>query len=87
MAWLAARKFDVYVVDADMSGASALGICCTIRAVDKNGAVICLSPDDDDRGPLLDAGADLVLKMPDILINLRQTIDDLLDPPNIESVH
>jgi|KBSMisStaDraftv2_1062788.scaffolds.fasta_scaffold3131021_1 DNA-binding response OmpR family regulator len=87
MAWLVARKFDVYVVDSNMSGASALGICCTIRAVDKEGAVICLSPDDDDRETLLNAGADLFLKMPDGAMKLRRVLDDLLDSPKSDSVH
>src|SRR5205085_5109402 len=87
MAWLVARKFDVYVVDSNMTGASALGICCTIRAVDKEGAVICLSADDDERGPLLDAGADLFLKMPDGASKLRQVLDDLLDSPKSDSLH
>jgi DNA-binding response OmpR family regulator len=87
MAWLVARKFDVYVIDSNMTGDSAEGVCRTIRTVDKDGAVICLSPDDDDREPLLDAGADLVLKMPEAAARIRRTIDDLLDSPKCESVH
>jgi DNA-binding response OmpR family regulator len=87
MAWLVARKFDVYVVDSNMPGASALGVCCTIRAVDKEGAVICLTPYDDERGPLLEAGADLVLNIPLGVGKLRSTIDDLLDSPKSDSVH
>ena len=58
MAWLVARNFDVYVVDSETTGDSAEGVCRTIRAVDKDGAVICLSPNGEERGPLLDAGAD-----------------------------
>ena len=87
MAWLVARKFDVYVVDSDIAGDSAEGVCRTIRAVDKDGAVICLSPDDHEREPLLDAGADLVLKMPDAASKLRRMIDDLLDSPKSEVAH
>ena len=87
MAWLVARKFDVYIVDANTSGDIAVGVCRSIRAVDKDGAVICISAQGSDSGPLLDAGADLVLKMPDALSNLRRTIDDLLDSPTSESVH
>ena len=87
MAWLVARKFDVFVVDSNMAGASALGICCTIRSVDREAAVICLSPEDDDREPLLEAGADLFLKTPYSIGKLRQTIDDLLDSPKSDAFH
>jgi DNA-binding response OmpR family regulator len=87
MAWLVARKFDVYVVDSTAAGETAVGVCNTIRTVDKEGAVICVSPDGDDREPLLDAGADLVLRLPDELNQLRRTIDDLLESPHSESVH
>ena len=87
MAWLVARKFDVYVIDADMQGASALGICCTIRAVDKEGAVICLSTDEDDHESLLEAGADLFLKLPEGACKLRRVMDDMLDSPKSDAVH
>jgi DNA-binding response OmpR family regulator len=87
MAWLVARKFDVYIVDANSSGESAVGVCRSIRAVDKDGAVICISAQNSDGETLLDAGADLILKMPDALNNLRRTIDDLLDSPKSDSVH
>jgi DNA-binding response OmpR family regulator len=87
MAWLVARKFDVYVVDANMTSESAVGICRTIRTVDKDGAVICVSPDKADESRLLDAGADLFLKVPDEIGKIRRTVDDLLDSPKSDSVH
>lgn len=87
MAWLVARKFDVYIVDANARGDSAVGVCRSIRAVDRDGAVICISSAGEDVEPFLDAGADLVLKMPEALGNLRRTIDDLLDSPKCDSVH
>ena len=87
MAWLVARKFDVYVVDVKMSGESALGVCRTIRTVDKDGAVICISDENADREELLDAGADLFLKLPDEMGKIRRTIDDLLDSPKSDAVH
>lgn len=87
MAWLVARKFDVYVVDANVSGDNSVGVCRSIRAVDKDGAVICISSAGQDTEPILDAGADLVLKMPEAIGNLRRTIDDLLDSPKSDSVH
>ena len=87
MAWLAVRKFDVYVVDGNLLDDSGPGVCRTIRAVDKDGAVICVSPDSDDREDLLDAGADLFLKLPESINQLRRTIDDLLDSPKSDSVH
>jgi DNA-binding response OmpR family regulator len=87
MAWLVARKFDVYIVDANASGDSSVGVCRSIRAVDKDGAVICISAAGQDTEPFLDAGADLVLKMPDALGNLRRTVDNLLDSPKNDSVH
>lgn len=87
MAWLVARKFDVYVVDSEIAGDSAEGVCRTIRAVDRDGAVICLSPNGEERAPLLDAGADLVLTKPEATTKLRRTIDDLLDSPKSEAAH
>jgi hypothetical protein len=84
MAWLIARRFDAYVIDANRSEDGALGICRTIRNVDDDGALICVS-DNGNGEKLLDAGADLVLKMPDDLGRLRHTIDDLLDGPKNKS--
>ena len=87
MAWLVARTFDLYLVDTQMSGESALGVCRSIRSMDDNGAIICISDDVDDRDTLLDAGADLFMKMPDAVEQLRRTIDDVLDGPRSEAAH
>jgi DNA-binding response OmpR family regulator len=87
MAWLAVRKFDVYVVDANLADDSGSGICRSIRAVDRDGAVICVSPKSSDRDDMLDAGADLFLNIPESISQLRRTIDDLLDSPKSDSVH
>ena len=87
MAWLVARKFDLYLIDTSMPGESALGMCHSVRKVNKDGAVICISPNGEEREILLGAGADLFLKMPDAIGQLRQTIDDLLDGPRSHSTH
>ena len=87
MAWLVARTFDLYLVDNQMSRESALGVCRSIRSVDGDGAIICISDDNDDRDTLLDAGADLFMKMPDAVEHLRRTIDDVLDGPRSDAIH
>jgi DNA-binding response OmpR family regulator len=87
MAWLVARTFDLYLVDTNMTGESALGVCRSIRSVDDDGAIICISDDPEDRDTLLDAGADLFMKMPDAVGQLRRTIDDVLDGPRSSAAH
>jgi DNA-binding response OmpR family regulator len=87
MAWLVARTFDLYLVDNKMAGESALGVCRSIRSIDDDGAIICISDDADDRDTLLNAGADLFMKMPEAVGQLRRTIDDVLDGPRSEAVH
>ena len=46
-----------------------------------------IDQEDDDREPLLEAGADLFLKTPYSISKLRQTIDDLLDSPKSDAFH
>jgi DNA-binding response OmpR family regulator len=87
MAWLVARTFDLYLVDNQMSGESALGVCRSIRSMDDDGAIICISDDVDDRDSLLNAGADLFMKMPEAVGQLRRTIDDVLDGSRSDTVH
>jgi DNA-binding response OmpR family regulator len=87
MAWLVARTFDLYLVDNQMSGESALGVCRSIRSMDDDGAIICISDDVDDRDNLLNAGADLFMKMPEAVGQLRRTIDDVLDGSRSDTVH
>ena len=87
MAWLVARTFDLYLVDTNMSGESALGVCRSIRSVDEDGAIICISDDVDERDTLLDAGADLFMKMPEAVGQLRRIIDDVLDGPRSDMIH
>jgi DNA-binding response OmpR family regulator len=87
MAWLVARTFDLYLVDNRMSRESALGVCRSIRSVDDDGAIICISDDIDDRDTLLEAGADLFMKKPDAVPHLRRTIDDVLDGPRSDAIH
>lgn len=79
IAWPVARQFDVYLVDAGMPGESAVAICRTIRNVDRDGVVICLSAEETDSEKLLAAEADYFIKIPDGLGRIRQTIDNLLD--------
>ena len=87
MAWLVARTFDLYLVDNQMPGESALGVCRSIRSMDEDGAIICISDDVNHRDTLLDAGADLFMKMPDAVGQLRRTIDDVLDGPRSDAAH
>ena len=87
MAWLIARRFDLYLVDTKMPDESALGVCRSIRSIDDNGAIICISEDVDDRDTLLGAGADMFMKMPDGAGQLRRMIDDVLDGPRSDAIH
>jgi DNA-binding response OmpR family regulator len=79
MAWIIAQKFDVYVIDATMPGESAAGLCGTIRTVDEDGMIICISPTEADREKLLAAGGDLFIKMPEEVGRIRRLIAELLD--------
>ena len=87
MAWLVARTFDLYLVDTNMAGESALGVCRSIRSIDDDGAIICISDDVCHRDSLLDAGADLFMKLPEAIGNLRRTIDDVLEGPRSDAAH
>ena len=62
-------------------------VCRSIRSIDDDGAIICISDDADDRDTSLNAGADLFMKMPEAVGQLRRTIDDVLDGPRSEADH
>ena len=73
------NTFDVYLLDADMKGEKAVQMVKAVRLADEHGVVIWLSQAESDRGPALDAGADIFLLTSTEVEFLRFAIEDLRD--------
>jgi DNA-binding response OmpR family regulator len=73
------EAFNIYLLDADMPGENPIQMVKTVRLVDRNAALICISGSDSDRLSAIEAGADIFLQSPVGIGLVRTTIDNLLD--------
>jgi DNA-binding NarL/FixJ family response regulator len=78
-AWMVARPFDVFIVDADMSMEDPGSVIRSIYSVNNDALIITVSSDDRLSSGTLEAGSDLFIHRQRALTMLKSTIDDLLD--------
>jgi DNA-binding response OmpR family regulator len=76
---LVVERSDLYILDASLPRESAIRMVKTVRLVDQEAIVICISELEVDREKVLNAGADVFIKSPSGLASLTSTIDGLLD--------
>lgn len=78
-AWMAARSFDVFVVDADLPTDDPGNVIRAIYSINNDALIITISSDDRLASGTLEAGSDLFLQRQRALTMLKPTIDNLLD--------
>ena len=77
--WTGSVRFDVFVLDARILGEGSSHLYSTVRDLDGHGLVICLSPSDEDRDKECARAADIFLRIPDQITEIRPVISEFID--------
>jgi len=72
---LVVERSDLYILDASLPRENAIRMVKTVRLVDQEAIVICISELEVDRDKVLNVGADIFIKSPSGLSSLTSTID------------